>query len=113
MKDNGVRKNYGGRMIFGDEKLLRSSTLWVCGARPRCALAFGSGRLTGGYAVRGSARPSPKLLPSVATSHTRQPLYIESLKKKEKWLGLKEAIIFITTQKRKEESSFHSIKEIY
>ena len=26
-------------------------------------------RITRGHAVRGSARPSPKLLPSVATSH--------------------------------------------
>jgi len=65
---NRARKNYGGRMIFGDEKLTPLRSV------PRCALAFGSGRLTGGYTVRGSARPSPKLLPSVATSHTRKTL---------------------------------------
>ena len=51
-----IRKNYGGRMIFGDEKLT----------------PLRSGRLTGGYAAPGSARPTPKLLPSVATSHIRQ-----------------------------------------
>jgi len=66
---NRARKNYGGRMIFGDEKLTPLRSV------PRCALALsGSGRLTSGYAVRGSARPSPKLLPSVATSHIRQTL---------------------------------------
>ena len=68
MNGKEVRKNYGGRMIFGDEKLTPLRSV------PRCALGFASGRLTGGYAVRGSARPSPKLLPSVATSRTRQPL---------------------------------------
>jgi len=56
MTGNGVRKNYGGRMIFGDEKLTPLRSV------PRCALGrfAPSGRLTGGYAVRGSARPSPK-----------------------------------------------------
>ena len=70
MTGNGVRKNYGGRMIFGDEKLTPLRSV------PRCALGrfAPSGRLTGGYAVRGSARPSSKLLPSVATSHTCQAL---------------------------------------
>jgi len=65
---NRARKNYGSRMIFGDEKLTTLRSV------PRCALAFGSGRLTGGYAVRGSARPSPKLLPAVATSYISNPL---------------------------------------
>lgn len=61
-----IRKNYGGMMIFGDEK----------------HTPLRSGRLTCGYAASGSARPTSKLLPSVATSHTRQTLDDISLSKK-------------------------------
>ena len=62
-------------MIFWDEKLLRSSTLQVCGARPRYTLAFGSGRQTGGYLARFVALARPKFSPSAKTSDTPQPLY--------------------------------------
>gem|GEM_PF-5106665 len=57
-------------MIFGYEKLTLLRSV------PRCALGrfVPSGRLTGGYAVRGSARSSPKSFTSFKTSHTRQPL---------------------------------------
>ena len=68
MNDTGVRKNYGGRMIFGDEKLTSLRSV------PRCALGFASGRLTGRYAVRGSARPSLKSVTSFRISDTRQPI---------------------------------------
>ena len=45
-----------------------------CGARPRCTLAFGSGRLTGGYTARFIALARPKSFDTFTTSHTRQPL---------------------------------------
>jgi len=57
MNGAGVRKNYGGRMIFGDEKLTPLRSV------PRYALAYGSGRLTGGYLASGVAPPTPNFAP--------------------------------------------------
>ena len=51
MNKDGVRKNYGSRMISGDEKLTSLRSV------PRCALAFGSDRLTRGYGATGVAPP--------------------------------------------------------
>ena len=56
---NRVRKNYGGRMIFGDEKLTPLRSV------PHCVLGrlAPSGRLTGGYQASGVAPPTPKFAP--------------------------------------------------
>jgi hypothetical protein len=64
MNDTGLRKNYGGRMIFGDEKLTPLRSV------PHCVLTsvilmdnFGSGRLTCGHTVRFASLARPNFVP--------------------------------------------------
>ena len=68
MDSNRVRKNYGGRMIFGDEKLTPLRSV------PRCALLLSVvGAYNKEYTVQGSVRPSPKCSASQWSSTTVPP----------------------------------------